>query len=212
MDMSALELGGFIPPEELAKLVAKERRKATLKRIRCVDERQALDTSNGVEIPGATYGLVDALKALEGISEDQAWNRIISARIPVEAHIDEGHGERGCGYAKLVEDEPGTVLAVESIPALQRLQRVYDQGGQVATYIGEHAPRIAVTNEKKGWSLDPDQAPHLGAFSFDAWAAEQYGRMLRVRDPRKFKAHLTQVYQNTVRRLAPQINRFHVLK
>ena len=35
--------------------------------IRCVDERQAMDNTNGVEIPGGIYGIIDAIKFFNNI-------------------------------------------------------------------------------------------------------------------------------------------------
>lgn len=49
-------------------------RKADLHVIECVDERVSDGAENGVEIPGAVYGMVDAVKSILGLTEEQAWD------------------------------------------------------------------------------------------------------------------------------------------
>lgn len=167
--------------------------------IRCVDERQAIDNTNGVEIPGGTYGLIDAIKFLTGRSEEDAWALAFACGIPLGVHTDEYHGPLGCGYAKLVEVNYKAVLAVESVPAILRLGRIEQAGGTVLTLLGDHAPTHAVVNKRYGCSLDPDQAvaEGLGIFNFDKWAAYEFGKMLRV-NPSRFSTHLEDVYRHTV--------------
>ena len=76
---------------------------ANIFRIACVDERkvQEVNKTNPVNLPGATYCLVDALKALYGYSEEDAWQVLSKVNIPICSHIDNhivgDHEENGCG-------------------------------------------------------------------------------------------------------------------
>jgi len=179
--------------------------------LRCVDERQAVDNTNGVEIPGGIYGVIDAIKHFNpNLSEDAAWQLAREKHIPICGHIDEHHGARGCGYAKLVEDEPKTVSARESIPAKDRLVRI--PGENVLTLLGEHKPTHAVINHRENFSIDPDKAcgDHLGIFNFDRWAAKLFGERLGF-DGDAFADHLENVYRKTVTRLTG-ITTFHEMK
>jgi hypothetical protein len=182
---------------------------ANLELIRCVDERQALDATNGVEIPGGIYGVIDAIKVLSGRSEDEAWDYAIAQGVPIGAHIDEHHDALGCGYGRLVEQSPSSVLAPESIPAQERLNRVKAVGGTVMNYVGDHNPQYALINNRRGRSFDPDQAWEAGfrAFNFDRWAAEAYARRLKLK-PKQMGDQLENVYKATVRALSP-ITKFH---
>lgn len=170
--------------------------------IRCVDERQATDNTNGVEIPGAVYGIIDAIKLFADVDEDAAWRIAVNAGIPIGAHIDEHHGALGCGYARLVETTHASVLAVESVPAATRLATALSHGGQVLTLLGEHNPTHAVINRRIGYSVDPDQAiaDKLGIFNFDRWAAVVFADMLAF-DHAAFANHLEGVYRRTVNAL-----------
>jgi len=176
--------------------------KADIDLIRCVDERQALDTTNGIEIPGAIYGIIDGIKHFAHCTEEDAWKLAKEKGIPIDGHIDEHHGAKGCGYATLVEDEPKTVLAIESIKAQDRLQKIQDANGQVITLLGDHHPTHAVINHREGYSLDPDKAAvdDLGIFNFDRWAAKMFGEKLGFEGD-KFADHLETVYKKTVTRL-----------
>ena len=187
-------------------------RKADLHVIECVDERLSDGVENGVEIPGAVYGMVDAVKSILGLTEEQAWDYVYSHNVPIGAHIDDHHDEEGCGYAKLVQTEPGTVHAVEAVPAAERLARVNGYGGRVTTYTGSHQPTFAVINDKRGQSIDPDAAMGngIGIFSYDRWAAHEFGKRLKM-NPKQVAAHIENVYRATVARLAG-INQFVVLK
>ncbi len=172
---------------------------ASLDTIRCVDERQAIDASNGVEFPGGIYGIIDEIKRLSGCSEDEAWEKARQANIPLDDHIDEHHGAKGCGYARLVEEQHETVLAPESVPAQKRLEKIQQLGGKIQTLLGEHHPTHAVINHRIHTSIDPDQATEngLGIFNFDKWAAKVFGERLGF-DPQKFADDLEKVYRRTV--------------
>lgn len=172
---------------------------ANIDLIRCVDERQAEDATNGVEIPGGIYGIIDAIKAIKGLTEEQAWQLAQESDIPIDAHVDDHHGASGCGYAKLVETDPSKVGAPEAILAKQRLERVRQAGGNILHYIGDHKPTHATINNRTGFSLDPDQAmiDGLGVFNYDAWAAREYANRLNI-NPEKFAKHIENVFKQTV--------------
>ncbi len=176
---------------------------ANLGVINCQDDRASDGIPNGVEIPGETCGIVDAFKHLTGATENEAWTKIIQADIPIGAHIDDQHGENGCGYNHLVATSPKSVFAPEAIPAKDRLARVRDFGGTIATYRGAHKPIYAIVNERKGYSFDPDAAvkSNLGVFAFDQWAAEIFGKRLGLNGP-TFATHLLNVYKATTTKLS----------
>lgn len=185
---------------------------ANFEAIRCVDERPAEHEANGVQIPGGIYGIIDAIKSLAHCSEEEAWKKAKEANIPMDDHIDEHHGARGCGYAKLVEDEPHTVNAPESIPAENRLAQIKKAEGTILTLLGDHKPTHATINEKIGTTMNSNRAmeEELGIFNFDRWATKKFGEMLGF-NPKEFADHLTKVYENTVTRLTG-IQEFHTLR
>ncbi len=186
--------------------------KADTSLIRCVDERQAKDNTNGVEIPGAIYGLIDAIKHFTHCSEEEAWKRAKEAGLPIDGHIDEHHGAKGCGYGRLVEEQPATVMAPEAVPAQQRLAKIQEAEGQVLMLLGDHHPTHAIINHRVDYSLDPDQATKdgFGIFNFDAWAARRFGAMLGL-DEGAFAMHLEEVYKKTVTALTG-ITQFHEVR
>ncbi|MFZ5845196.1 MAG: cadmium-containing carbonic anhydrase [Patescibacteria group bacterium] len=186
---------------------------ADLNLIRCVDERQAEDATNGIELPGGTYSIIDFLKTHLGISEEEAWEKAQETGIPMGGHVDNHHGPQGCGYAKLVETNPQAVSAPEAVPAASRLAKIEEApNGQVMHYLGEHRPTHAVINHRVGFSLDPDKAVAggLGIFNFDAWAVSEYAQRLGV-DPQIMTSHLLQVYRQTVTALTG-ITTFYEIK
>ena len=171
--------------------------------VACVDERpDRIDNMNGVEFPGGTYGIIDAIKVLTGCTEEQAWERAQAAGIPMGAHSDEHHGVKGCGYGKLVETEPGTVLAPEAVQVEKRHARIEAAGGVLPVLHGEHAPTHATINYRGGTSIDPDLAVAggFGIFNYDYWAALDYALLLKI-EPERFAEHLKEVYVRTVMRL-----------
>lgn len=182
---------------------------ADIKIIRCVDDRQYDDNTNGVEIPGGIYGILDGIKSLLDVDEATARNIVIQAGIPISAHVDRHHGPNGCGYANLVEKDPSKVHAPDKVKAQNRLAWVRSVGGQIVTALGEHKPTHAVINDRYGYSIDPDQAhgANLGIFNYDVWAAEEYGRRILeagyALDPQRFASHLLTVYKSTVGALSP---------
>lgn len=172
-------------------------------KLRCVDERIAKDTvNNGVAVPGATYGIIDAIKMLASVDEETAWTIAREAKIPINGHTDEHHGAQGCGYGKLVELEPGTVLAYESVPAENRKARIEQGNGEILTLLGDHHPTEAIVNYKEGTTIDTKRATEggRGIFCFDAWAMPEMAQKLHL-DPDTFANHMLNVYKKTVTKL-----------
>ena len=171
---------------------------------RCVDERQpdATVLNNGVALPGAIYGIIDAIKAINHVDEATAWQLASDAGLPMDAHMDEHHHERGCGYGMLVEDEPTTVGAVESVPATTRKATADEHGGTVITLLGDHAPTEAIINYRPDTTIDTRKAlaDKRGIFDLDAWALPQLAERLHM-DADQFTSHIIDVYQKTVTRL-----------
>lgn len=178
--------------------------RANPNKLRCVDERQAEETvtNDGVAIPGGIYGIIDAIKAINHVDETQAWEQAKRAGIPMDAHMDTHHHERGCGYGKLVEDEPATVDAVESVPAVTRKHTVDQHGGTVITLLGDHCPTEAILNYKDNTTIDTQKAlaDKRGIFDCDAWALPMLADKLHM-DPDQFTSHVIDVYKKTVTRL-----------
>lgn len=173
--------------------------------LQCVDERQTVeDTTNGVEIPGAIYGIIDAVKALKGISEQEARELIEKSGIPIGAHVDEHHGEKGCGYARLVETSPARVSAIEAVLAADRLNWVKQTKGPILHYVGEHHPTHATITRRGGFSIDSDQAwkdKGFGIFNCDVWIAGEFAKKLGI-DPKQMMDHMEKVYRQTVTALS----------
>jgi hypothetical protein len=175
---------------------------ANTNRIRCVDERKATALNNGVAIPGATDGVLDAIKSLLPVDEFAARQLLLRAKLPIGGHIDEHHGSKGCGYRKLVETEHGTVDAREAVLAESRLTWITDNGGEVLTLLGDHHPTDAVINYRTGTTIDTEGAgaKGKGIFDFDIWAMKGYAQKLDI-DPDDFTDHMLDVYKKTVTRL-----------
>jgi hypothetical protein len=177
---------------------------ANPKKFRCVDERQPDEKvmNDGVAIPGAIYGIVDTIKTINRVSEEVAWKTASDAGLPMDAHMDEHHHERGCGYGKLVEDEPAAVGAVESVPAKTRKHTADQHGGEIITLLGDHAPTKAVINYRTDTTIDTRKAlaDKQGIFDLDAWALPNIAKQLHM-DPVQFSDHVIEVYKKTVTQL-----------
>ena len=178
--------------------------KANEKKTRCVDEREpdAKTVNDGIAIPGATFGIIDAIKTLTGASEEEAWDRATKAGIPMNGHDDTHHGPKGCGYERLVEEEPASVLAVESVPAATRKAKLEEEHGTVITLLGDHQPTEAIINYREGTTIDTKKAvnEHRGIFDLDAWALSAMAEKLGI-DTNVFTAHVIDVYKHTVTKL-----------
>lgn len=196
---------------------------ANIFRLVCIDERSIKEKNqtNPVNLPGATYSLVDAVKTLYHYSEADAWELISKVSVPISAHIDDHidskHEGLGCGYARLVETVPEKVYAVEAVKSVDRLLKISENGGQILHYLEEHQPKMAVLNYKQGFSVDQDELPALGILSCDIWAAEYYAVYLKQYDnridPRAVAKHIEKIFIATVKTLTDRkISRFIRLK
>lgn len=172
--------------------------------LRCVDERQS-DVMRGVELPGATFSVVDGLKKVLGLREHEAWDAVANAGIPISAHVDTHHhySARGCAYAAIVERDPELVGAPERVRANERLERVRALNGTVSTYYGEHARNPhAVLNWHKNMSMNPYglRLNSVFAFNCDGWVPDVYARQLDLswRDTRKFRNHIVDAYESLI--------------
>ncbi len=172
--------------------------------VACIDERVNDEhATNGIKIPGGTYMMLDSLKALAGMSEQEAREAVIRAKLPIGAHVDEHHHDRGCGYAKLVETKPQVVSATESVPASDRLAWVERHHGTILHYVGDHKPTHAVINHKRLFTIDPEKASQqgIGPFGIDLWAVEDWAKRLGV-DPHALAEHVEKVFRQTVTELS----------
>ncbi|MFH0749764.1 MAG: cadmium-containing carbonic anhydrase [Candidatus Gottesmanbacteria bacterium] len=176
---------------------------ANPKKIRCVDERVA-DTAkhDGIAVPGGTEGIIDTIKFLKQVDEETAWKFAVDAGIPMGGHIDEHHGSKGCGYRKLVETEPETVLAVESVAAETRKATLENAHGEITTLLGDHQPTEAIINYCEGTTIDTKKAigENRGIFDLDAWALSDMAEKLGI-EKTEFVSHMTDVYKKTVTKL-----------
>lgn len=205
-------MGNQIENEKTAAILERYFVLADIDQIRCVDERHASFPTNGVQVPGAIYGVVDAVKVLQIVSEDEAWQRVTRAGIPLEAHDDNHAGARGCGYAKQVETDPASVGAPEKILASDRLSRVVKAHGKILHYEGKHQATHATLNWREGFTLSPERAlaEGRGVFNCDLWALRQYAARLEL-DADQLTNHITAVYRQTVTALSG-ITQFHQLR
>lgn len=172
---------------------------ATTKKIRCIDERIAPDQNNGVQIQGATSGLVDAYKSVMGVSEDAAWKALSDAGIPIDGHVDEHHG---CGYNLQVESNPAAVDAPGSASVSDRVSRVAAAHGNLLHYKGDHNPKYATINYMKDKTLNTNDIfkSQTGTFNLDVWAIDGYAKMLHLDHDKAdlFKSHIIRAYMDTV--------------
>lgn len=178
-------------------------RPANKKKSRCIDERKPEEGENdGVAIPGGTNSIIDTIKFIKHVDEDTAWQLAIDADIPMGGHIDKHHGALGCGYERLVEQNPDSVGAVESVPAAQRLARIQNAHGEILTLLGDHHPTEAIINFREGTTIDTKKATGdgRGIFDFDIWAMNGYAEKLGI-DPDAFTSHMLEVYKKTVTEL-----------
>lgn len=178
----------------------------------CIDEREyakeadaehyAPKERNGIKLPGGIFGVVDAVKQLRQVSEDEAWKIVEEAGIPLMGHDDEHHEEKGCGYEKLVETQPEAVLAQEPVGAKVRLEKLKSWGGKVLRYLGGHNHTGSVINRRFGMTVDQDEAAKDGVRPFvcDSWIAQVWGPKLGI-DADKLQKHWEEVHNSTVKTL-----------
>lgn len=185
---------------------------ADMTKLRCVDERKANQT-NGVQIQGASSGIVDALKVVLNMSEDDAWNLVKQKGLPLDGHDDNSHGPLGCGYNKKVETDHAVVLAPEEVPAASRLERI--DAACVLHYQGEHTPMHATINFVPDTTLDTNRilSEGQGTFNLDAWSLVSYAQKLELshNQTAQFVSHIVDSYKATVTALA-NITKFSELR
>lgn len=214
----------LVPETEAGVDFRKYLRAANLGHIECVDERDIEDepgqeyfvpaARDGVQIPGAVFGLVDAVKLFRQVTEEEAWKIVAEAGIPLTGHDDEHHEALGCGYEKLVEKTPKTVRAVESVAADDRMAKLRHEGGLVQRYLGHHQAKQAVINRIEGLTIDPEKGYEDDKyfFSCDSWVAKVYGPKLGI-EAKVLQDHLEEVYMRTVMALTEnQLKDFVVIE
>jgi hypothetical protein len=178
----------------------------SVKKILCIDERPRLEQIRAPHIPGAAYGLVDALKTILGISEEEAWQRLISAGISLDVHTDDHHNEEpglGCGYAGKVQNKPVSVGVSQAVNAQERFEFARDNGGQVLHYTGPHNPTGAVINNYPDMTIDQTSAWNdgRGVFVYDRWAVLRYAALMNV-DPGRLEHQVELEFRMTIKTLA----------
>lgn len=168
--------------------------------LRCVDERPTSEAfTAGIQIPGSVYGIIDVVKELKHLTEAEARTLIKSTGIPVDVHVDDHHGPKGCGYAKLVETSPSSIGITESVPAATRLDWVKEVQGRVITYLGDHNPKGAIINHRANTTFNSPAAwnDEQGMFNLDVWALGEYASKLGI-DQDTFTTKMIDVYKKTV--------------
>ena len=187
--------GTQIADETITKKIEPFLVQATMMKLRCVDERPEKTSGEiqenglkGVQFPGAWYGVIDAIKSLSACTEEAARQRAMDAHIPFSIHDDEHHGALGCGYGKLVQTEPETVMAPEAIDVASRFSFITSQPNhEVLTLVGDHHPIYATINYREGTTIDSPNAvaAGVGSFNYDYWAGITLGKQLSM-DPKQF--------------------------
>lgn len=173
-----------------------------LRAVRCVDDRPVIeeekDSTLEPQIPGSSYGLVDALKILTGVSEEEAITRVqMVLRELGYAFSTHEH----CGYLDLTERKDNPLGISAPLNAQQRLTRVDDDIDGITLHLkGEHAAgALALINTDSSTRFNTTQAVTEGhpAFNLD------YGFTKQVEDA--LVAHgqdkLTGQFANQVARL-----------
>lgn len=168
--------------------------------IGCVDDRS--EGGAVLRLYGGSAALVDLIKRHGQFSEEDAWEMLHQAGIPLIIHdgpvhgtgvgewlkkktvykfVGEPYGPRGCGYAALVEDNPSKVGAIEHIPASQRMSLVTQMGGSYYSVHGHHQIDAVLLNHRDGFTIDYDRVrgAGLGVLVTDVWAAKYYADRLR---------------------------------
>lgn len=176
---------------------------ANMDAVRCIDERPTKESfTAGIQIPGGIYGLIDAVKELRHMDEQSARDLVVKAGIPLDAHTDEHHGAKGCGYAKLVESDPQSIRLSDAVNADDRITWISQQNGQVLTYIEDHKPVAAVINQRDQTTFNSPAAwkDGKGTFNLDVWAMKQFAPKLGV-GTASLEKFMTDLYINTVKTL-----------
>src|SRR5450759_4045498 len=151
----------------------------------CINERNKVEkTQQAIRLPGAIYGLIDAIKSVGRLSEDAAWKLAKEREIPMDAHTDDHHNDgnegEGCGFGATVQNKPDVIDVVESVPANDRLNRAKANGGRIFHYTGGHRPTHAVLNFIPETTIDQQKAWNdgYGPFVCDLWAIPDLAKKL----------------------------------
>jgi hypothetical protein len=205
--------------------------KADIGKVVCVDERKVdwpeeeSNTNNlvAVKIPGGIYGIVDALKSVLHISENEAWDIIVKTNLPIVIHNGPEHshdpstnggvGPNGCGYANLVENSPEKVLAPEPVSAKSRTETVKKLGGQIYSVTGEHKIDQVTIVWKERMTIDQQAALNagVGILDCDAWAAGIYANKINECNPEislnkeEFVQQIVKEFKAVAAVLAPEL-------
>lgn len=206
--------------------------KADVNRLACVDERREVRgveqkpelQSIPVKIPGATYGIADALKTSLDLSESESWELIQKAGIPIRVHLgpEHGHGQsektgigsHGCGYANLVEKSYKEIGVPEPVSADERLVTVMNLDGQIYSVVGEHKITHATIVWMDGMSIDSEAALKkggIGVLDCDPWAAGYYADLVNKTGPginldrEEFMQQIVSRFRFVVKTLAPDV-------
>ena len=175
----------------------------------CIDERPKIEpVQRAIRLPGAIYGLIDAIKSVGHLSEDEAWTLAKERGIPMDAHTDDHHHEgnegEGCGMATTVQNKPDVIGVVESVPANDRLKRAKLNGGRIFHYTGGHRPTHAVLNFVPETTVDQQKAWNdgYGPFVCDLWAIPGIANKLGL-DENATMDFMKNLFLKTVNHLAP---------
>jgi len=169
---------------------------------RCVDGRKRLiikkrniteKNYKGIQIPGASLGILDSLivvtKLDENISRDVLLNTYKNNGILVGAHIDDEHGHivdtallidryLGCGNQKVLME--GKLAVFEGMKVDEGLIRErfgwVRNNGSVIALTGEHKEKTAVVNLVRGTTFDTESGVENNSSVFNCDLAEVYFR------------------------------------
>lgn len=200
-----------LPQEYAGYYISVENQSATerLKAIRCVDDRPVIEAEAeealGPQIPGSSYGLVDALKFLTHVSEEDAITQIqIVLKELGYAFSTHEH----CGYLGLAEKEDNPLQISETLEAHQRFTRVDAIPGVSLHLKGEHAHgALAIINLDFSTRFNSAEAvsAQQPAFNFDYHFAQQVEDTLVNSGQNnlagQFANQVTRLYLKTIKEL-----------
>jgi hypothetical protein len=178
--------------------------KADVDFLACVDERRIIYDSENflyhnnsipIKLPGGIYCVIDTLKTILDVSENEAWDIVFKAHIPICAHQEPEHcsqntnktiGPLGCGYAYLIENSPDKVDAVETVLAKNRLMKVKELGGKIYTVQGQHHINYVTMVWMEGMSIDTERSlteSNVGILNCDPWIGGLYVSKINRANP-----------------------------
>lgn len=195
----------------------------------CSDERPAevvegtdkpFDEVSYVSLPGGICVIVDALKELLGLSEEEVWDLLDKGEINAGGHLGPEHesehiGPLGCGYNATVQINPQKLAITQSVSAEKRvheiLKRAKKRNGFLYQVHGPHKVKASTVNYIIDKTIDHTKAwnDQNGALTCDAWAA--YSIALKLSeindkvDPQMVEDFVVEVYKKLAALLAPQV-------